>query len=332
MRPLIVLMTLLAVILGAAATATAAPGEGPPAGGSIGIKLLDVPIDAADDPRAFNYIVDNLPPGTTIQRRVLIANNTGSERAVEIYPGAAKLKNGQFILEDRGKRNELTTWMSMDKSTVVLANGETAEATVTIGVPADAPPGEQYAVVWAQVTTDGVDGAVNSASRVGVRAYISVGPGNGPAADFEIDGLTPERGADGSASVVAEITNTGGRAVDLGGELILANGPGGATVGPVEATVTTLAPGERGRVTFLIQNSTQLSNGPWRAQVKLQSGLIEHEFTGDITFPESGIGSTVGNGSSDTPWLWIGIAGVAAAAAAGAVGWALWQRNVQAGA
>src|SRR5688572_30162225 len=49
---------------------TAAAPVGAEATGSIGIRLVDAPVTARDDPRAQIYIVDHLAPGTVITRRI----------------------------------------------------------------------------------------------------------------------------------------------------------------------------------------------------------------------------------------------------------------------
>src|SRR5579859_2715811 len=51
------------------------PMTGP---GSIGVRLLDVPADTMSNPRAREYIVDNLTPSTTIHRRIVVSNTTTS--------------------------------------------------------------------------------------------------------------------------------------------------------------------------------------------------------------------------------------------------------------
>ena len=79
----------------------------------------------------------------------------------------------------------------------------------------DAAPGEQYGAVWAEVNsgTDPSSGVVE-VSRVGVRLYVSVGPGGPPAADFTIDSLSAQRATNGDPVVVASVHNTGGRALE----------------------------------------------------------------------------------------------------------------------
>lgn len=294
------------------ATAGNAPSD------SIGIRLLDATESLKDDPRAQQYIIDNLPPGTTITRHLMISNNTSAPATIDVYAGPATIVDGVFSVADRGEQSMLTSWISLDQSTVRLESGQESEVAVTITVPEDAPEVEQYAAIWASTQADraSADG-VTSVSRVGVRVYLSVGPGNGPPADFTIKDLTPQRGADGSASVVAAVTNTGGRAVDLSGKLNLGRGPGGLTAEPINADLTTIAPGEDGKVVFAVPNSTSLPAGPWNADVKLQSGLNKHDMSATITFPDKGVGDSVGDSNSKS---WPLVAGIVLALVAVAGG------------
>ncbi|MHA6694662.1 COG1361 family protein [Homoserinimonas sp. A520] len=295
----------------------------------IGIRLLDVPAATQDNPRARSYIIDNLPPGTTIERRVQVQNNTTSNHSVQVYAGAAKIEGNAFHGEDGAAQNELTTWISVDRPQLDMAPGESADVLVTIAVPQDAPEGEQYAAIWAEVRSESAEGSnIVSASRAGVRVYLSVGPGNGPPADFTIESLTANRNADGDPELVATVTNTGGRAVDISGELILEGGPGGLTAGPFSLDESsTIAPGKTGNVTVTMDKD--VPNGPWSATLKLKSGLIEHEATADITFPEAGAGETVTPDSSNTLMLMFGIGAVLIIAAATAI-LALRQRRLTA--
>ncbi|MGF7124762.1 DUF916 domain-containing protein [Rhodococcus sp. TAF43] len=317
LRNLLAFLAVVLVAVGVPASALAAPDQ--PAGetpaGSIGIRLLDAPVALKDDPRALRYIVDNLPPGTTITRHVLVSNDTGAPAKIDVYPGAARVADGAFALAEPGEKNALTSWITVDRPTVELADGEQAEVAVTIAVPKDAPEIEQYAVIWASHKAPASNGITNE-SRVGVRVYLSVGPGNGPPADFTISSLTPRRGPDGLASVVATVTNTGGRAVDLSGALNLSGGPGGLSAGPIDSAVATIAPGEDGEVVISVPDSTALPAGPWNADVKLESGILEHDMSATLTFPDKGDGDSVG-ASDSTSWPLIGGIVVAVLAVAG---------------
>lgn len=316
MRCLITVLSLIFLLAApvSAATAVSSPvvraetHAAPSEEGGIGIRLLDVPVAAQDDPRARSYIVDHLNPGTTIERRVEVVNTTDSTQTVRVYPGAGTVEEGAFTFEGEDVETELTTWTSVSDSELELAPGEQAEVMVTIDVPADAPEAEQYGVVWAEIRTPAGDGNTIQASRVGVRVYLSVGPGNGPPAAFEISALTAGRNAEGHPEVTAEVTNTGGRAVDVIGSLELANGPGGLSAGPFSVvTGTTIAPGEAAPVAVALDS--QLPDGPWDATLTLKSGLLTEKATATLQFPEAGQSTDIDTNQGPGGLLWLAILG-----------------------
>lgn len=284
------------------ATAAANPGEAADASsGSITIALLDVASELADDPRANVYITDNVPPGRTITHHVRVTNRTGADAVLDVYAGPAKIVDGTFTPQDRGDTNPLTSWIGLDKNGLALADGQSEDVAVTITVPEDAPEVEQYGVIWASTQPKADTDGVQVVSRVGVRVYLSVGAGNGPPSDFAIANLIPQRDADGNATIVAEVHNNGGRAVDLNGSLDLANGPGGLTARTVPAQTVTVGPGGTGEVAFVVPKSATLPAGPWEAAVKLESGFNRHDSAASITFPDRGVGESVGASNSGWP-------------------------------
>ena len=293
-------MVFTASLLGAASAVGAA--EDP---GSIGIRLVDIPAATLSDPRAQIYIVDHLAPGTTIQRRIEVANSTGSEMPVQLYSGAASVHDGAFLGADGHTANDLSSWTSIDPGTLSVLSNSVQVATVTIVVPVDAAPGEQFAVVWAEARSEPLRGAgVTTVTRVGIRIYLSVGPGGAPAADFTVDSLTASRTTAGQPVVVATVHNTGGRALDIHGSLELLNGPAGLSAGPFAVTVgTTIAVGETEAVTVVLDK--QVPNGPWDAAVTLSSGLLERTAEARITFPKAGSAAPVST-SSPVGWLVLG--------------------------
>lgn len=295
----------------------------PPKASGIGIRLLDIPAATQDDPRARSYIVDRVAPGTTIERRVQVQNNTGSPQSVHIYAGAARIDEGSFIGEDGATENELTTWISLDQPQLEMAAGASTDVLVTIDVPADAPEDEQYAAIWAEVRSQAdAESNIISASRVGIRIYLSVGPGNGAPAGFEITSLTAKRNLDGNPEVVASVTNIGGRALDISGSLSLTEGPSGLSAGPFATeTVTTVAPGDTGELAVTLDSG--IPNGPWQAQLDLKSGLVTRTTTADLTFPEAGESELVPSGEGPNMAL---VAGGVGAIAVLVVGLTLWLR------
>ncbi|WP_205728857.1 hypothetical protein [Frankia sp. B2] len=254
--------------------------------GTFGIRLVEVTAALAHDPRAKQYIVDHLNPGATMHRRVQVVNNTDGPMRIELYPGAANLGDSAFHFAEGRTPNELTTWTSLDRPVVDVAAHSRETATVAIDVPRDASPGEHYGVLWAQAGSPAPEGSgVQMVNRVGIRMYLDIGPGGPPAADFTIAALTAKRLLDGRLAISTEIRNTGGRALDMSGELTLTDGPGGLQAGPFPANLgTTVAPGEVSPVSFALDG--QMPAGPWTATVTLRSGLVERTATAVIRFPD----------------------------------------------
>lgn len=279
MRGRLIALTLLAGIIVPAGSALAA---GP---GSIGIRLVDVPVDSRNDPLARSYIVDRVPPGTSIRRRVEIINTTGSTANVAVYPAAASLRRGSFRFAADRSRNELSSWTSVSRGVLRLPPGRKTLATVTIDVPSEASPGERYAVIWAEVSEPApAVGGVTLVNRVGVRMYLSIGPGGAPPSNFVIRSLAAKRSASGERLVVARVQNSGQRTLEISGNLNLSKGPGGLSAGPIPVKLgTPLAPGESKRVNVRLDG--QLPRGPWRAEMRLRSGSIQRVAVATITFP-----------------------------------------------
>ncbi|MDN3351841.1 peptidase [Actinomadura sp. DC4] len=265
-------------------TAAAAPR---PHSNGIELRLVDAPVSERPDSRAWRYIIDHLPPGAVIHRRVQITNTTGSTRRIALYAAAAQIGKQKFQFAPARTPNELSTWTKTDKQELTLPPHTRSMVTTTINVPGDAAPGERYAVVWAETAAKAPsNGGVAEINRVGIRIYLSVGPGNPPAAAFTIDSITALRSPDGRQAVQAQVHNTGGRALDLSGSLKLTNGPGSLNAGPFPVqTGTTLAPGDSGSVSVPLE--VHVPNGPWRAHIRLRSGLTQRTAEATITFPIS---------------------------------------------
>lgn len=267
----------LVATLGSAVAAQEDPG-------SIGIRLVDAPEDRRDDPRAQIYIVDHLNQGETITRRIEVQNTTASDADVQLYVAAADVEDGVFTFGEGRAENDLTDWTTIEPTTVsVPATDGATQAEVTIAVPDDATDGERYGVIWAELPSSG--GAANVVNRVGVRIYLSVGEGEEPESDFTIDTLRALRTEDGVPVVETTVTNTGGRALDLSGELELTEGPGSLTAGPFQVEVgTTLGPGDSAPAR--VELDPELPDGPWKATVTIRSGREERTAEATITFPE----------------------------------------------
>jgi hypothetical protein len=279
-------MAAAALTTALAGSAQAVSGPGP---ARFGIRLVDIPVAEADNPRAYRYIIDHLHPGTTIRRRVQIANLSASAARITVYPDAATISGGYFTGDVGQTVSELTTWITMSQHSVTLAPKARAMVTVTIQVPLTASPGNLYGVIWAQETSVGSTGTgINliEANRVGVRIYLSVGPGGPPPVNFDITSITATRSARGQPLVLAQVHNTGGQAIDASGYLKLTGGPGGLSAGPYQEAGVTLAPGQSEPIKVVLDK--QLPNGPWRALIDLTSGITQRSAEATIDFSPAG--------------------------------------------
>ena len=243
-------------------------------------------MSSRDDPRAKVYVVDNVEAGAVIERAIEVSNRTNQPMQPRLYVAPAKVADGAFTVDERaGPEAGLAGWASMAPARLELAPGERARATLRIAVPEDTEDGEYYGAALAEIRPGG-DGEVSVVSRVGVRIYLAVGD-EPLVTDFEITKLTAGRTDGGAPMVTASVTNTGERALDMSGELELADGPGGIRAGPFNAELgRTLAIGETQPVRVVLDEETPA--GPWEATLTLRSGRVEKAVEGTIRFPEPG--------------------------------------------
>ena len=302
-----IMLALATGILGPAISAAASTQRlAAPQPGGFGVRLVDVPVSEADNPRALRYIIDYLPTGTVIHRRILIMNQETRRVRFTVYPDAASIANGLFTGDAGDTRNELTGWISVQHPVVTLAPGASAMDTIRIKVPAGATRGEHYAIIWVQQTAKAraANGfGVTEVSRAGVRVYLAVGKGGALPTSFAIASLTARRSASGQPLVVAHVDNTGGRAVDLDGSARLARGPGNSSAGPFPAEqIITLAPGQQGNMTFALPKS--LPAGSWQVTINLVSGITTCTATATIQFAPLVAART---GLSELAWIGIAL-------------------------
>jgi hypothetical protein len=280
LRPIAVVLCVVLLALIGAGPAAAVESDG------YGIRLLDAPQDRRDDPRARLYVVDHVQQGDSFSRRFEVRNGTANRVRLDLYPAAAEIRDGGFVIGEGRANNELTEWITVTPSFVELAPGERAQATLRVEVPRGVEDGERYAAVLAEappVTTGG--GNIGIGSRVGIRVYLNVGEGSEPASDFVVESLQAARAEDGTPIVTAQVRNTGGRALDLNGSLALTEGPGGLSAGPFPAELgTTLGVGQTNDV--LVRLPEAITGGPWRAVLTLKSSRLEKAAEARLTFPD----------------------------------------------
>ncbi|WP_051864459.1 hypothetical protein [Streptosporangium roseum] len=252
----------------------------------VGVRLLEIPANRVDDPRSHAFIVDHVNPGTTFTRRFEVYSTSPKPQHVRLYASAAGIKGSRFTFAPAQTPNELSSWITLNRPTADLPARGRAPVKATIAVPAWATEAERYAVIWAEVASPGPGpkGNIALVNRVGIRTYLDVGPGGEPPSDFEIGEIVPQRTDDGQPKIVATVSNTGKRAIDLDGRLSLSEGPSSLSAGPFPTNRdTTLAPGGHGDITVLL--GRDLPDGPWTFHLTLRSGRVSHTATGTLTFP-----------------------------------------------
>ena len=306
-------ITLAAGTLVPAAGASAGIMSPPPAAQRFGVRLADVPVAEEHNPRALRYIIDYLPPGTVIQRRIAILNQESRAAHFTVYPDAAQISHGAFVGDNGAARSELTSWITVRHPELTLPPHSTRIDLVTIRVPRQPTRGEHYGVIWVQQVahTRSASGvALNEVSRVGVRIYLAVGPGGVPPTRFTISGIAGRHTGPGALIITARVHNTGGRAIDLDGTARLTGGPGGTSAGPYPVhQVITIAPGQSYPVTFV--PGPDLPAGPWHARISLASGFTRRTAAATILFAGS---ARPGTGRTELIWIAALVAIVLAAA------------------
>lgn len=317
--PVACVVIAVGVPLALPASAAAQEAEG------ISIRLLDAPTDRSDDPRAQLYVVDHVASSSVVERRVEVVNHTEQPVHVDLYAGAAFVDGSGFGFGDAAGGNELADWTTVAPAAMRLDPDAAGVAIVRVAVPAGAAEGERYGVIWAG-TSDVAANDVRTVNRVGIRMYLSVGDNGEPDSGFAITGLGAGRDDQGRPTVIADISNTGARALDLGGHVDLHEGPGGTVAGPFPITgVPTLAIGATTSITVPLEPS--LPPGPWMVRVVLRSGSVERTSEALFTFPadEGAIAPATPDEARPAGRLAAGLtAGASAICVLAALAWHTW--------
>ena len=291
-------MLMLTMAAGTMIPAASAFAREPPASRPgmqrFGVRLVDVPVSAAHNPRALRYIIDYLAPGQAIHRRILILNEESRTAHFTVYPDAARIGHGLFTGDAGETRSELTRWITLKHGSLTLRPHTSALDMVTIRVPRAATRGEHYGVLWAQQVARGRSAhglRITEVARVGIRIYLAIGRGGAPPTRFVITSLTGHWSTGGQPLLVARVRNTGGRAIDLSGQARLTHGPGGTTAGPFRGQqIITLAPGQSADMTFAPGKA--LPPGPWLVRITLASGFTTRATQATIQLTTSTADST----------------------------------------
>jgi hypothetical protein len=228
-----------------------------------------------------------MAPGTSVERSVAISNTTPTTAQVAVYAAGADISQGNFAFAAGATQDQLSSWTSVSRSAISVAPGADVLDQLRITVPSDASSGARYAVLWAAVSAPApTAGGVLLVNRVGVRMYLSIGPGGTPAPNFAISALRAQRSPTGGRLVVAIVHNNGESPLSITGDLTLSHGPGGLRAGPFAAKLgQVLSPGSSEAVVVSIAKA--LPRGPWRVDLSLRSASVDRAAVTTLTFPRN---------------------------------------------
>ena len=248
---------------------------------SIGVRLIEVPESRVDDPRARSAVIDHVIPGATITRAFEVISSVDDAITVALEAENAQIVNGAFVPDPSAERG-IADWISTSPDRLDIGPSGRSEASFSIQVPPSTPTGEYYGIVYAEAPPGA--GVVRVNNRVGLRIYLSVGTGDEPPVDFQVGQMTAGRDSEGVPYIATDLRNTGGRALDITGEIRLSEGPADLSAGPFAFPgAATLAPGEI--YPLRITLDPELPDGPWLAELRAVAGLLERTAEAEVLFP-----------------------------------------------
>lgn len=272
------------------------------------------------DPGGGAYLVEDLEPGSSLRRRIVVTTTSTEPLEVSFYAAGASVARDRFEFADGRARNELSRWMSVRPRAATLRAGAPTSVMVEVRVPRGASVGERVAMVWAETVP-----RANVVSRVGVRSYVTVGGGHARP-ELELGDLVATRNAAGGVDLRVVVRNKGRRAAELTGTVEVATSggrerlvlPGGFVVGAGRSA--TLGPmtlaGEPHRTV-------------WRADVRVTgNGAVEVDGGATFGLPARRNGSVRAPLTNPADRTVAAATGAAlAGSVGGAAGWALYRRR-----
>jgi len=142
--------------------------------GGLGIQISQIPITTPVNPQAQYYFVNQVTASSSVTQGFVVSNTSNAPMQVSIYPGAATNASGVFIASSVGVTNDLTSWVTVSPTSVLLPAHSHIEAHMTLAVPSGVASGERFGVIWAATNSSSAGSGISSTNRVGIRMYIPV--------------------------------------------------------------------------------------------------------------------------------------------------------------
>lgn len=139
----------------------------------------------AVSPVLYDYTLD---PGASIQGTMRISNDTNQRQTyyTSIQNFVPQGEEGQQEFVQEAVPSGLMTWIGLDRPTVMLDPGESADFGWAVRIPQNAEPGGHYAAVFFSTIPDGAAGsAVGVGAKTGVLFLVNVNGNIREAASIE---------------------------------------------------------------------------------------------------------------------------------------------------
>lgn len=171
-----------------------------------------------DNPRTSSIIIHTTKPGETIEEGVQVINNTDETKTFLIYAtDTANSGNGGFACKQFSELNDNTgTWISPQKSKIILAPKTSKIIPFTISIPENAGVGEHNGCIAIQekptISRINESGGIKMATRVAIRIAITI-PGE-IVKNAEITNFVSTSNIFGGETITISSKNNGNVSVD----------------------------------------------------------------------------------------------------------------------
>ena len=170
----------------------------------------------ADNPRTESIFIHTLEPGATQEEGVTVINNSPTQKTLSVYAvDSTPSSGGGFACKQLSEeKTGVGTWITIDKSEVVLEPNTNEVVPFTINVPQNADVGEHNGCILIQEVKPETEGqkGMALAFRTGMRVAITI-PGE-IIKKLELVGFTTTKNKKGIIVLTPKVKNSGNVSVN----------------------------------------------------------------------------------------------------------------------